>query len=116
MHDVFRSLIQCPASVFTEAPISWPEKTLGTIKNKQQAHVTKYGICQRFQITCTSMYSIIFPVSSSRLFRSPSGLHCQKACIKAVTKIRNDVDFFIRSDTEQFAQFVLRVHKLVQEP
>jgi len=26
MHDVFRSLIQCPASVFTEAPISWPEK------------------------------------------------------------------------------------------
>ena len=27
--------------------------------------------------------------------------------------IRNGVDFFMRSDTEQFAQFVLRVHQLV---
>jgi len=26
--------------------------------------------------------------------------------------IRNGVDFFMRSDTEQFAQFVLRVHQL----
>jgi len=30
--------------------------------------------------------------------------------------IRNDVDFFMRSDTDQFAQFFLRVYQFVQEP
>jgi len=29
--------------------------------------------------------------------------------------MRNDVNFFLRNEAEQFVQFILRIHKLVYE-